>query len=162
MSRRGDLSRRGEVRQRNDMSQLSPRRDRAAARRPEPNTQPAGNAAEASAGAAGEASPAQIAESLQRSLASTEAGLRSFLSVLRDSGLVEAAQGYRALQMCLVQQKLWAHHHGRSELTAAFAGVASAAGELHKVFSTFTAVMAPLRELDKLVEPEEASSHRAP
>lgn len=87
---------------------------------------------------------------LQQSLTSTDAGLKNFLTALRDSGLPDAIPGYREMQMVLVQQRLWAHSNRRSELIPLFQSIARTAGELHRIFAGFAEVLRPLQILDKL------------
>ena len=91
-----------------------------------------------------------MAQGLRDSLAATEEGLRRFLGMLQQSGLAEAVHGYRAMQMVLVQQGLWTHANGRSELIPLFQSLARTAEELHHIFAGFAGVMLPLKEIDKL------------
>jgi hypothetical protein len=91
-----------------------------------------------------------VALGLRDSLTATDEGLRRFLEMLHQSGLTEAVHGYRAMQMVLVQQRLWAHAQGRAELLPLFQSLARTADELHHIFAGFAAVMLPLKELDKL------------
>jgi hypothetical protein len=93
-----------------------------------------------------------VAQGLRDSLTSTDEGLRRFLEMLRGSGLAEAVHGYRAMQMVLVQQRLWAHSNDRAELLPLFQSLARTADELHRIFAGFAAVMLPLKEIDKLTK----------
>ena len=149
MSRRSDMTRLSERERTRPTSDLTQLRTRAPAARPVAQAGPAPPETEKLQTAA------EIARGLQQSLASTSAGLAAFLAMLRDSGLAEAAHGYRAMQMVLVQQRLWTQTHRRDELLPLFASIAETAGELHRVFASFASVMAPLKELDRLTEATE-------
>jgi len=92
----------------------------------------------------------EIEKNLRASLQSTDEGLKQFLTSLRQARMHEAAQSYRAMQMVLVQQRLWADSHHRTELEPLFRSIAKTSDELHKIFSSFAEVMKPLKELDKL------------
>lgn len=142
---------------RSDMTQLSERRPDA--RRSTAPRPPARGVAQISqvpargapaASRPGGATPGDVTQGLRDSLASTDEGLRRFLEMLRRSGLAEAVHGYRAMQMVLVQQRLWTHSQGRTELLPLFQSLARTADELHRIFAGFAAVMLPLKEIDKL------------
>jgi hypothetical protein len=92
----------------------------------------------------------EIEKGLRKSLESTDEGLKKFLASVRQSGLAGAHTGYRALQVVLVQQRLWARSHHRESLTPLFRSIAKTAGELHDIFASFADVMRPLRDLDKI------------
>lgn len=92
----------------------------------------------------------EIEENLRQSLASTDEGLKKFLASLQQAKLPEAVQGYRAMQMVLIQQRLWAEQHGGDHLAPAFRSIAETAGEIHRIFALFADVMRPLKELDGL------------
>ncbi len=62
----------------------------------------------------------------------------------------EAVQAYRAMQMVVLQQRLWVHGNGREQFLPEFASIAQTAGELHRIFASFADVMKPLKEVDKL------------
>lgn len=92
----------------------------------------------------------RTARSLEKSLESTYRGLRLFLETLERSGLREAAQAYRELQLVLIQQRLWARSYRRSELDPLFRKLAEAAGALHEIFAGFAAVFEPLKYLESV------------
>jgi hypothetical protein len=92
----------------------------------------------------------QIEKGLKQSLESTDAGLKQFLASMRESGMAAAPQAYRAMQMVLIQQRLWADEHHRAALTPLFRSIAKTAGELHQIFTSFADVLRPLKEVDKL------------
>ncbi|HEU4403868.1 MAG TPA: hypothetical protein VFS43_01035 [Polyangiaceae bacterium] len=108
--------------------------------------------ADAKGAGAGPARPSnyQIEKGLKHSLESTDAGLKQFLESMRASGMASAPQAYRAMQMVLIQQRLWADAHHRAQLQPLFRSIAQTAGELHRIFAGFADVMKPLKELDKL------------
>lgn len=91
-----------------------------------------------------------IEKGLKQSLESTDVGLKQFLQSLEKSGMIEALQGYRALQTVLVQQRLWARTHGRTQVDPAFRSIAKTAAELHRIFSAYADAMKPLKELDRI------------
>lgn len=103
-----------------------------------------------------------VEKGLKQSLEATNTGLKQFLQSMQKSGMIEAIHGYRALQMVLVQQRLWAHNNNRSQLQPLFRSIAKTAGELHRIFSSYAEAMRPLRDLDKITgmntvaPPEEA------
>ena len=161
MSRRGDmtqLSERTRGGHKGDPAQLRARGASPAAKPalPASRAAPASPATPASPAAPGGAPSAasppagDVALGLWDSLASTDEGLRRFLEMMRTSGLAEAVHGYRAMQMVLVQQRLWAHAHQRTELLPLFQSLARTADELHRIFAGFAGVMLPLKELDSL------------
>lgn len=117
-----------------DMSQLRPRRAEAP-RRAEKKRPPTNH---------------EVEKGLRQSLESTDEGLRKFLEALRGSGMADAVQGYRAMQMVLVQQRLWAEEHHRDQLMPLFQSIARTAEDLHRIFASFADIMKPLKELDKL------------
>ncbi len=86
-----------------------------------------------------------VALGLRTHSTATGEGLKRFLEMLHQSGLTEAVHGYRAMQMVLVQQRLWAHANGRSELLSLFQSLAQTAEELHRIFAGFAGVMLPLK-----------------
>ena len=94
--------------------------------------------------------PNEIARSLLESLESTQSGLRAFLASLRNSQMSEALDGYRGLQLILVQQRLWAINHGRTELMPHFDAVAKIAGEIHDILAPYAALMQLLSRLHKV------------
>ena len=98
----------------------------------------------------GRQSAYQIEKGLKQSLESVDTGLKKFLQSMKDSGMTEALQGYRAMQVVLVQQRLWAHSNGRTALAPLFRSIAQTAGELHRVFSGYAEAMRPLKELDRI------------
>lgn len=98
----------------------------------------------------GRQSAYQIERGLKQSLESVDAGLRSFLQSTKASGMAEALQGYRMMQVVLVQQRLWARSNGRTALAPLFRSIAQTAGELHRIFSGYAEAMQPLKELDKI------------
>jgi hypothetical protein len=95
----------------------------------------------------------EVEKNLAESLASTDEGLKAFLASLRQARMPEAVQAYRAMQMVLVQQRLWANEHRREQLLPRFRAIAQTAAEIHRIFSSFADVMKPLKELDKLRAP---------
>lgn len=92
----------------------------------------------------------QIEKGLKLSLESTDAGLKQFLESMQASGMASAPQAYRAMQMVLLQQRLWADEHHRTQLLPLFRSIAKTAGELHRIFASFADVLKPLKEVDKL------------
>ncbi len=93
-----------------------------------------------------------IANNLKRSLQSADGGRASFLASLSGSGLREALSGYRQLQAVLIQQRLWAQDHSRSELEPLFQSIAETAGEIHAILAPYADIMRPLKELDKITQ----------
>lgn len=91
-----------------------------------------------------------VDKKLVESLESTDAGLRKFLVSLRQAGMLEAVQGYRAMQMVLLQQRLWVAENKRDHILPLFQSIAQSAGEIHAIFSAFADIMTPLKEIDKL------------
>lgn len=104
----------------------------------------------APAPAKGRRSAYEIERGLKQSLESVDAGLKQFLQSLKDSGLAEALQGYRTMQVVLVQQRLWAHNNHRTALAPLFRSIAQTAGELHRIFSGYAEAMRALKDLDKI------------
>jgi hypothetical protein len=92
----------------------------------------------------------EIEKNLKGSLAATDEGLKKFLASLKQAGMPEAVQGYRAMAMVLLQQRLWAHEHRREQLLPHFRSIAQTAGEIHRIFASFADAMKPLKEVDKL------------
>ena len=92
----------------------------------------------------------EIETNLKESLESTDEGLKKFLASLRQAGMPEAVQAYRAMQMVLVQQRLWTHQHRHDQLLPSFRSIARTTGEIHKIFASFADVMKPLKEIDKI------------
>ncbi|MFT3776129.1 MAG: hypothetical protein QM820_63105 [Minicystis sp.] len=121
---------------------------------------------EARRGATQHKSAYVIEKGLKQSLESTDKGLKQFLASMQKSGMVEGIAGYRALQTVLVQQRLWAHGHGRSQLQPLFRSIAKTAGELHRIFSGYADAMRALKDLDKITNtspaPEEAPPETPP
>jgi hypothetical protein len=95
----------------------------------------------------------EIEKNLKESLTSTDEGLKQFLASLRQAGMPEAVQGYRAMQMVIVQQRLWVEAHHRSQLQPLFRSIAQTSGEIHRIFASFADVMKMLKEVDKLRAP---------
>lgn len=93
-----------------------------------------------------------IEKGLKQSLESVDNGLKRFLLSLEQAGMAGGVQGYRSLAMVLVQQRLWAHSHARTQLVPLFRSIAKTAGELHRIFSAYAEVMKPLKELDKITQ----------
>jgi hypothetical protein len=153
---------------RGDMSQLSERGSRAKQGAPQRDpAQPRERSGPARPTPAGSPPRGDAVASLRDSLASTDEGLKRFLEVLRQSGLSESMHGYHAMQMVLVQQRLWAHAHRRTDLLPLFQSLARTTTEIHRIFSGFAAVMLPLKDLDKLskmtgVDPEPDAAADAP
>lgn len=98
----------------------------------------------------------EVEKGLRESLVSTDEGLKKFLDSLRQARMPEAVQGYRAMQMVLVQQRLWASEQRSDQLLPLFKSIAETAGEIHRIFASFADVMRPLKELDQLSTPEAA------
>lgn len=92
----------------------------------------------------------EIEKNLKESLKSTDDGLKKFLESLKQAGMADAAQGYRAMSMVLIQQRLWADEHHRDALVPLFRSIAQTASDLHRIFGSFADVMKPLKEIDKL------------
>lgn len=92
----------------------------------------------------------QVEKGLKQSLESVDNGLKRFLLSMQESGMAEGVQGYRAMQMVLLQQRLWAHSHSRTQLAPLFRSIAKTAGELHRLFSAYAEVMKPLKEIDRI------------
>jgi hypothetical protein len=91
-----------------------------------------------------------IERGLKQSLESVDNGLKRFLLSLQQARMTEGIQGYRSLGMVLIQQRLWAHSHARTQLVPLFRSIAKTAGELHRIFSAYAEVMKPLKDLDRL------------
>jgi len=104
----------------------------------------------------------EIEKGLKQSLESADNGLKRFLLSLKESGMTEGTQGYRALGMVLVQQRLWAQSHGRTQLAPLFRSIAKTAGELHQIFAVYAEVMKALKELDKISGVSAAAAPQAP
>jgi hypothetical protein len=100
--------------------------------------------------ARGRKSTYEIEKGLRDSLESVDNGLKQFLLSLKESKMVEGLQGYRGMQLVLVQQRLWAHNHSRVQLLPQFRSIAKTAAELHRIFSSYAEVMRPLKELDRI------------
>jgi hypothetical protein len=100
--------------------------------------------------ARGRKSTYEIEKGLRLSLESVDNGLKQFLLSLKESKMVEGLQGYRNMQLVLVQQRLWAHNHSRVQLLPQFRSIAKTAAELHRIFSSYAEVMRPLKELDRI------------
>jgi hypothetical protein len=93
-----------------------------------------------------------IERGLKQSLESVDNGLKRFLLSLQQAKMAEGIQGYRSLGMVLIQQRLWAHSHARTQLVPLFRSIAKTAGELHRIFSAYAEVMKPLKDLDKITQ----------
>jgi hypothetical protein len=97
------------------------------------------------------------ADGLERSLESTSRGLASLLESLRASGLEAATRPYHAMQMVLLQQRLWSRNNGRDDLDHYFAAIAANARAVHRILAEFDAAIERLTEIDRL-EPSGAAA----
>lgn len=95
----------------------------------------------------------EIEQNLKESLHSTGEGLKNFLDSMQAAKMPEAVHAYRAMQIVLVQQRLWAEQYCGGRLLQQFQSIAQSAGELHRIFASFAEVMRPLKEIDKLSSP---------
>ena len=93
-----------------------------------------------------------VGKNLKQSLESTQGGLGRFLTSLVASGMGEAIEGYQQLKAVLIQQRLWAHTHSRTELASLFQSIAKTAGEIHSIIAPYAEVMKQLSDLDKLTQ----------
>jgi hypothetical protein len=95
-------------------------------------------------------------ESLVASLEATEQGLSAFLSSLRRSGLLSATNGYRELAAVLVNQRLWARAHGRTDVDPQFRAIGETAREICAALRPYVSIFELMTDLEHLDEPEEA------
>ena len=64
--------------------------------------------------------------------------------------MAEGVRNYRMLQATLVQQRLWAHEHGQTQLVPQFQKVGGVSAKLHRIFSAYAETMKLLAEIENL------------
>ncbi|MGH6894583.1 MAG: hypothetical protein ACREEP_20240 [Dongiaceae bacterium] len=95
-----------------------------------------------------------IAAKLEQSLRSTCRGLAAFRRSLEQAGLQDAVKPYRRMLLTLMQQRAWAAHHGRAELSPLWQELAATAGGIHAIMAEFATMMEALKHIDRDVTPE--------
>lgn len=104
----------------------------------------------------------KTAESLAESLKSTARGLELLQQSLERGGFKAAIAPYNQMQHVLLQQRLWAVDNRRSELDPEWREIAARAKAIHAILEPFTAVMAVLKDIDRIHSGEAAFSSSAP
>jgi hypothetical protein len=98
---------------------------------------------------------------IRRSLESTHKGLETLLASLERSGLKDAADPYRDMQLVLIQQRLWSRNHRRDDLEPLWSQIAETARAVHEILAAFAVVMGELGDLDQ-IEPGPSGEVRRP